>query len=102
VRIDSWVCGLLATAERVGVIAGVLMLALAAWQVLRFSHAIIIVRRVNEWAERTEIMEGLAEREGQDRLIGTILDALLPGRYHWAPLLLALASLLLTTWRVWC
>jgi hypothetical protein len=86
------------TAKRVGVLAGVAALVLAAWQVWRFRQAIATVRRDNEWAERTEIIEGLAEQEGQDRLIATILDAFLPGRYYWAALLLGLASLLLTNW----
>jgi hypothetical protein len=86
------------TAKRVGVAAGVLALALAAWQVWRFRQAIAMVRRVNELTEQTEIIEGLAEREGQDRLIAAILDAFLPGRYYWAALLLGLVSLLLTNW----
>ena len=71
------------TAKRVGVAAGVLALALAAWQVWRFRQAIAMVRRVNELTEQTEIIEGVAEREGQDRLIAAILDAFLPGRYYW-------------------
>jgi len=86
------------TAKQVGVPAGVLALALAAWQVWRFRQAIATVRRVNEWAEQTEIREGLAEREGQDRLIAAIVDSFVPGRYYWAALLLGLVSLVLTSW----